>query len=117
MANDLKKPSRDHLWKKGQSGNPAGRPVGAKNKLTLIRQALEGELRLQLGPHMADILLVAINKAKEGSEPMIKLLVDKCLPTTKGDDGTGEEQPKVQIMIGKLPERKEDISINGEEIK
>jgi len=43
---------------------------------------------------------------------MIKLLVDKVLPTTKGDDGTGEEQPKVQIMIGKLPERKEDIVIN-----
>lgn len=111
MANEVDAP-KNHLWKKGQSGNPAGRPVGSKNKLTLIRQALEGELRLQLGPHMADILMVAINKAKAGEDAMIKLLVDKVLPTTKGDDGTGEEQPKVQIMIGKLPERKEDIVIN-----
>lgn len=108
---------RAHLWKPGQSGNPAGRPVGAKNKLTLIRQALEGELRIQLGPHMADILLVAINKAKEGNDSMIKLLVDKCLPTTKGDDGMGEEQPKIQIMIGRLPERQEDIVVNSKEIK
>ena len=29
------------MFEKGQSGNPEGRPKGAKNKRTLIRQALE----------------------------------------------------------------------------
>lgn len=115
--NQIVKPARAHLWKPGQSGNPAGRPKGSKNNITLLRQALEGELRVQIGPHMAEVLLVAINMAKDGNESMIKLLVDKCLPTSKGDDNTGEESPKVQIMIGKMPERKEDISVNGESVK
>lgn len=66
---------------------------------------------------MAEVLMVAIKMAKDGNESMIKLLVDKCLPTSKGDDNSGEDQPKVQIMIGKLPERKEDITINGEQAK
>jgi len=116
LANDLVKPSRDYLWKKGQSGNPAGRPKGSKNNITLMRQALEGELRLQIGPQMAEIVQKALDMAKEGNEAMIKLLLDKTLPSSKSDDHV-EEQPKVQIMIGKLPERKEDIEINGEKLK
>lgn len=117
MANEVTKPSKDYLWKKGQSGNPAGRPVGSKNKITLMRQALEGELRAQLGPSMAAVLAKAVEMALDGDSQMIKLLVDKTLPTTKVDENEGDLQPRVQIMIGKLPERKEDISINGEEVK
>lgn len=77
----------------------------------MLRQALEGELRLQLGPQMADVMAKAIDMAKAGDGQMIKLLVDKCLQSPKDDVG-GDEQPRVQIMIGKLPERKEDIVIN-----
>ena len=114
MANDVK-PARSHLWKPGQSGNPAGRPKGSKNNITLLRQALEGELRVQLGPHMAEVLNKCLQLAKDGNESMIKLLLDKTLPSSKAED-TGEESPKVQIMIGKLPERKEDITVNGDKI-
>jgi hypothetical protein len=36
---------RPWLWKKGQSGNPAGRRKGSKNRATLWAQALaEGKL-------------------------------------------------------------------------
>ena len=59
----------------------------------------------------------AIEMAKAGDGQMIKLLVDKVLATSKADDEQGDQQPKVQIMIGKLPERKEDITINGEQAK
>lgn len=31
---------KEHLWKPGQSGNPNGRPKGAKGKATLIKQRL-----------------------------------------------------------------------------
>lgn len=117
MDKQVTKPSRDYLWKKGQSGNPAGRPLGSKNKITMMRQALEGELRTQLGPQMAEVLAKAIELAKAGDGQMIKLLVDKVLPTSKTEDTEGDQAPKVQIMIGKLPERKEDISVNGEGIK
>lgn len=119
MANYEIKPrvTPPHLWKKGQSGNPLGRPVGAKNKITMMKQALEGELRAQLGPQMAQVLAKAIEMALDGDGPMIKLLVDKVLTTSKDDPSEADQAPKVQIMIGKLPERKEDISINGEQVK
>lgn len=29
------------LWKKGQSGNPKGRPKGSKNRSTIIREILD----------------------------------------------------------------------------
>ena len=32
-------PKTDHKFKPGQSGNPAGKPKGIKNKLTKLKQA------------------------------------------------------------------------------
>lgn len=121
MADDMTpalKPSvPPQRWRKGQSGNPAGRPKGSKNKITMMKLALEGELRTQLGPHMADIIMIAIEKAKDGNEAMIKLLVDKTLPSIKAGDDAEAADNRVQIVIGKLPERKEEsVVVNGEKI-
>jgi hypothetical protein len=113
---DLVPEKKNRLWQPGQSGNPAGRPKGAKNKITLMKQALEGELRTQLAPDMADILAKAIMLAKEGSEPMIRLLLDKTLPSTKAQDDEEGGKERIQIMIGRLPERKEDVIINGDKV-
>lgn len=115
MANEIsRKPA--HLWKPGQSGNPKGRPKNSKNKITLMKQALEGELRVQLGPAMASILQIAIDKALEGDTQMIKLLLDKTLPTTKAADDEEAGREKIHITIGRLPDRPEDgpVIIQGE---
>jgi hypothetical protein len=116
---DLVKPTdRRKLWKPGQSGNPAGRPKGAKNKVTLMKIALEGELRTQLGPHMASILAKAIDMANKGDASMIKLLVDKTIPTTKASDEEASDKEKIVIQIGRLPERAdESIPINAESVE
>lgn len=92
-------------FQKGVSGNPNGRPKGSKNKITLMKLALEGELRAQLKPHMAEILATALQKAKEGDPAMIKLLLDKTLPTSKAGDDEAPAKEKVQIFIDRLPER------------
>ena len=96
---------RRHGFQPGVSGNPAGRPKGSKNKITLMKLALEGELRTQLKPHMADILAVALAKAKDGDPAMIKLLLDKTLPTTKAAEDDAPAKEKVQIFIDRLPDR------------
>lgn len=103
-------------WKPGQSGNPAGRPKGAKNKITYMKLVLEGELRVQIRDHMREILDIAINKAKEGDTSMIKLLLDKTLPTSKASDDEDVTKEKIQINIGRLPDRQEGITINGETV-
>lgn len=96
---------RSTKFVKGQSGNPNGRPKGSKNKITLMKLALEGELRAQLKPHMADILTQAITKAMQGDPQMIKLLLDKTLPTTKAGEDEAPAKEKVQIFIDRLPDR------------
>ena len=70
--------SDDKPWqfKKGQSGNPAGKPKGARNKTTLALQALldgEGE----------EITRKAIEVAKEGDMAAIRLIMDRVLPARK----------------------------------
>lgn len=79
-----------------------------------MKLALEGELRAQLKPHMADILTQAISKALEGDPAMIKLLLDKTLPTTKAGDDEAPAKEKVQIFIDRLPDRdKKPATIEG----
>jgi len=34
------KKEKSHLFKRGQSGNPRGRPQGSRNRLTIAAQAL-----------------------------------------------------------------------------
>ena len=99
------KPIRKYGFQKGISGNPNGRPKGSKNKITLMKLALEGELRTQMKPHMAQILSVAIQKAIDGDQAMIKLLLDKTLPTTKASEDDAPAKEKVQIFIDRLPDR------------
>lgn len=79
-----------------------------------MKLALEGELRAQLKPHMANILTQAISKALEGDPAMIKLLLDKTLPTTKAGDDEAPAKEKVQIFIDRLPDRdKKPATIEG----
>ena len=66
----------DGRFKPGQSGNPNGRPPGARNKRTLALDELletEGE----------DILKKAIEKAKEGDTTCIRLCLDRTLPARR----------------------------------
>jgi Family of unknown function (DUF5681) len=63
-------------WKKGESGNPAGRPKGARHKATLAaEQLLDGEAEA--------LTRKAIEKAKEGDSVALRLCLDRILPPRK----------------------------------
>lgn len=69
-------PKRDHLWKKGQSGNPAGCPRGSRHKATLAIEALldgEGEA----------LTRKAIEMAKGGDQTAMKLVLDRIVSPRK----------------------------------
>ena len=57
----------------GQSGNPAGRPLGARNKRTvLIESMFEGEVEA--------VVRQTIEQAKEGSVGAIRIILDRLAP-------------------------------------
>jgi Family of unknown function (DUF5681) len=43
------KPPRKHWFQPGQSGNPRGRPKGAKNTATLLREILDRKIEVRTG--------------------------------------------------------------------
>jgi len=71
-------------WQKGESGNPAGRPKGAKNRSTIARKWLEVNQSLK-NPltgesetmSQEDLMTLAlIKKAREGDVTAYKALMD-----------------------------------------
>ena len=85
----------------GVSGNPAGRPKGSKNKITLLKQSLELQLREQAAHDIGDVLRKATELALEGHPGMIKMLVELHMSKTANDDAKGSE--KVAIQINSAP--------------
>ena len=72
----------------GQSGNPNGRPRGARNKTTLAVEALlDGEAE--------SITRKAIELAKSGDGPALRLCLDRIAPARK-DRSVAFELPKLE---------------------
>jgi hypothetical protein len=66
----------DTRFKKGQSGNPKGRPKGARHKTTVaVEVLLDGEAEA--------ITRKAIEKAKQGDMIAIRLCMDRIAPQRK----------------------------------
>jgi Family of unknown function (DUF5681) len=60
-------------FEKGQSGNPAGRPPGSRNKATILAETMfQGEAET--------IIRMAIDKAKGGDITAIRLCLERVFP-------------------------------------
>ena len=63
-------------FEKGQSGNPAGRPPGSRNKATILAESMfQGEAEA--------IVRLAIDKAKQGDMTAIRLCLERVFPRLK----------------------------------
>ena len=56
----------------GRSGNPKGRPIGARNKATLFAQAL-------LDGQTEKLVQTAVHKALKGDVPALRLCLDRLI--------------------------------------
>ena len=63
------------MFKKGTSGNPAGRPKGIPDKRTEIRDLLK--------PHAPALVEKAVQLALQGEQTALKLCLDKIIPSLK----------------------------------
>ena len=107
-------PIRDEKGRfpKGVSGNPAGRPKGSVSKVTILKQALEEQLREQAAPDMSKVMQKALELAQEGDRSMIKLLLELHMSKGVGDDKEAKE--KVSINISTKDDLKKVNIIDGD---
>jgi Family of unknown function (DUF5681) len=88
---------KEQSWrfKKGRSGNPAGKPKGARNKATLAVEAL-------LDGQAEALTQAAISKALDGDATALRLCLDRIAPPRKGRPVTLE-----------LPEARDAADLDG----
>ena len=69
-------PSPETRFRPGQSGNPAGRPPGARNRALLEADAVMSE-------NLTDVVAATCRKAKEGSERAQALVFRSRIPPAR----------------------------------
>ena len=74
--NERKRPAPPHALKKGESGNPAGRTKGSRNKATMLVMKL-------MEDDAAAITKTVIDAAKAGDLAAAKLVIDRLAPPAK----------------------------------
>jgi hypothetical protein len=73
-------------FQKGESGNPAGRPRGSRNRATLLMESLLADDAEAIGRK-------AIAMAKQGDMAAIRLCMDRLSPVRKGEPVAFELPP------------------------
>lgn len=84
-------------FKKGESGNPSGRPRGIQDKRTALRGLLE--------PHADDLAQKAVDLALEGDTTALRLCLERICPALRAKD----EPVNVDGLNGTLTEQAQRI--------
>ena len=93
----------DHLFKPGQSGNPAGRTVGSKNEINQeIRQAFSILLYNQL-PNLEAWLEAAAKKDPIKAADLMLRISERFLPSLQRTEITGAEGTAFSPITINLP--------------
>src|ERR1700746_2895530 len=64
-------------FSKGQSGNPAGKPPGARHRATILAEKL-------MGDDAEDIVRAVVSAAKAGDPTAMRLCIERLIPVRKG---------------------------------
>ena len=80
-------------WEKDESGNPAGRPPGIKDKRTTMRELLL--------LHAEELVAKVVEMAKSGDTTALRICIDRLVPPVKARD----EPVAVPSLTGSLGDR------------
>jgi hypothetical protein len=117
------KPPRSTQFKPGQSGNPAGRPLGAKNFANAIEQELDTRVTVTENGRRKQISMRQViakrlvNKAASGDLKAIPLLLNEAraresnLPAVEPDQvfDTPEDQKVLASILARIRGPSEDV--------
>ena len=90
-------------YKPGQSGNPAGRPRGIRDKRTELRGLLE--------PHAAKLVNKAVEMALEGDATAPRICIDRLVPALRPQDLPVAIPPLAGSLL--LRQLRRNTSANG----
>jgi hypothetical protein len=109
-----------NLKKGGPSLNPAGRPKGTKNRLTLMQNELIDQFAGEMNKEFKAILRTVIREAKGGDMTAARLLLDRAIPARKAVEHYGAQESGSIIInvqgIDNLGLNKPAINADFEEI-
>lgn len=92
-------------FRKGQSGNPQGRPKGTKDKRTATRELLE--------PHAESLIDKAVELALKGDTTALKMCLDRLVPTLRSiEHHVVSKENSFDDVINQLAEKIEKGKIN-----
>ena len=84
----------------GVSGNPAGRPKGRKNRITVLKQDMEIALRENLSVEdIKGVIQSMLAEALNGNVGAGKLILDKVMSSAKSDEDAKESGGGLKIII------------------
>jgi Family of unknown function (DUF5681) len=77
MTENSAKKQRGAPFRKGQSGNPGGKPKGARNRTTVLAEKL-------MQDDAKDIVQAVLDAAKGGDMTAARLILDRVSPARRG---------------------------------
>ena len=94
-------------FKKGQSGNPNGRPKGTKNRSTLVRELLEMESTFnnplteqsEKLSYAEQIIIAQIAEARKGNVQAFKELMDSAYGKMKDVHQFEETEKETEFVV------------------
>lgn len=87
-----------HRFQKGVAANPAGKPKGRKNNLTIYREAVLMKQEKKMLQNFPEIIDVLMDRAKAGDMTAMKLYLDRIMAAKKVAEEQ-EEKGNKQINI------------------
>lgn len=90
---------KKRYWQKGKSGNPSGRPKGAKGKVTLLREAVLNDAEEMVLSSWEDLVTTTITLANQGDTTCLKILWDRVIPSKRAVDINHNNNDKMNITI------------------
>ena len=83
---------------KGSSGNPAGRPKGSKNVITVQKLILEEAFRYATENDMGKVLALIVKQALTGDKAAQKLVWDACVSKQHfGEDKAAGAKAEIRV--------------------
>ena len=95
-----RRPPRAHQFKPGQSGNPRGRPKGAKNEATILRAILNRKIEIREGARARKVTIreaILLGITEDALKRNIKAA--DFVFTREAASQVGDSQPKSNFIL------------------